>query len=101
MRTHTTSAGTVCAFANLAAALHDQTTHHAHAARDTIGGAMNTQIVNPITGGIKAGLSGYQGVQEKQAFSQLASHISWYSDYQANTSDASGVVGVPMVCYTF
>lgn len=87
----------LCAFATLvvSSAHHDRAVH-VHAARDVNGG-MNTQVVNSVTRGVKAGLSGYQGIQQKQAFSQLTPHISWYSDYQATTPDVGNVAGVPMV----
>lgn len=45
----------------------------------------------------KAGLSGYPSIQSTQAFADLAPYIGWYSDYNPNTPDASGVQGVPML----
>lgn len=45
----------------------------------------------------KAGLSGYVGIQNIQAFKDLAPYIGWYSDYDPNTPDALGVQGVPML----
>jgi hypothetical protein len=47
--------------------------------------------------GRKAGLSGYVGIEDTDAFTDLAPHISWYSDYTANTPDALGVHGVGML----
>jgi hypothetical protein len=47
--------------------------------------------------GRKAGLSGYDGIQDTDAFTDLAPHISWYSDYTANTPSALGVEGVGML----
>ncbi|OQO01901.1 hypothetical protein B0A48_12374 [Cryoendolithus antarcticus] len=47
--------------------------------------------------GKKAGLSGYVGCQEKEAFANLAPYISWYSDYTATTPDSQGVQGIPML----
>lgn len=47
--------------------------------------------------GIKAGLSGYIGVQNTNAWSSFVPHIGWYSDYSAVTPDANGVQGIPMV----
>ena len=48
-------------------------------------------------GGKKAGLSGYIGIQEKDAFSDFAPYISWYSDYTAVTPTSQGVKGVGMI----
>ncbi|KAI7305488.1 hypothetical protein KC315_g14650, partial [Hortaea werneckii] len=42
---------------------------------------------NLTPNGKKAGLSGYVGIQEMQAFSELAPYISWYSDYAPDTPD--------------
>ncbi|KAF2719832.1 glycoside hydrolase family 128 protein [Polychaeton citri CBS 116435] len=52
---------------------------------------------NLTPNGRKAGLSGYIGIQEKNAFSDLAPHISWYSDYTPNTPDSNGVKGIGML----
>jgi hypothetical protein len=50
-----------------------------------------------VTGGKKAGLSGYVGINTKSAFAQFAPYISWYSDYTATTPDSNGVKGVGML----
>ena len=89
MKTHCASIGLCAALA--AANAHQA--HHEHAVRDTA----NSTDVSGITRGIKAGLSGYQGIQNKKAFQQLAGSISWYSDYQPDTPEAQGVAGVPML----
>jgi hypothetical protein len=47
--------------------------------------------------GRKAGLSGYVGIQDTDAFTDLAPYISWYSDYTANTPSSLGVEGVGML----
>ncbi|GAB7344565.1 hypothetical protein MBLNU457_3064t1 [Dothideomycetes sp. NU457] len=47
--------------------------------------------------GIKAGLSGYIGIQNTDAWSSFVPHIGWYSDYSAITPDANGVQGIPML----
>jgi len=57
---------------------------------------------NLTPNGKKAGLSGYTGIQTnaKEAFSALAPHISWYSDYTATTETTSAfpnVMGIPML----
>ncbi|KAI7303366.1 hypothetical protein KC315_g15728, partial [Hortaea werneckii] len=52
---------------------------------------------NLTPNGKKAGLSGYIGIQEMQAFSELAPYISWYSDYAPDTPDAQGVKGIGML----
>lgn len=45
----------------------------------------------------KAGLSGYPGIQNIQAFKDLSPYIGWYSDYNPNTPNAGSVQGVPML----
>ncbi|KAF2768382.1 hypothetical protein EJ03DRAFT_244179, partial [Teratosphaeria nubilosa] len=52
---------------------------------------------NLTPNGKKAGLSGFVGCQEESAFTQLAPHIGWYSDYTPNTPDAHGVKGIGML----
>nr|POF22389.1 alkali-sensitive linkage protein 1 [Quercus suber] len=52
---------------------------------------------NLTPNGNKAGLSGYIGIQSKDAFKSLAPHISWYSDYTAVTPDSDGVTGIGML----
>ncbi|CAJ2508965.1 Uu.00g139910.m01.CDS01 [Anthostomella pinea] len=52
---------------------------------------------NLTPNGKKAGLSGFVGIQNKSGFSDLAPHMSWYSDYTANTPDAQDVMGVGML----
>jgi hypothetical protein len=59
-------------------------------------------LSNLTPNGKKAGLSGYDGIQTnaKAAFSALAPHISWYSDYTATTETTSAfpnVMGIPML----
>ncbi|KAJ6193598.1 glycosyl hydrolase catalytic core-domain-containing protein [Bipolaris maydis] len=45
----------------------------------------------------KAGLSGYPGIQTEAGFASLAPYIGWYSDYNPDTPDYTGVQGVPML----
>lgn len=52
---------------------------------------------NLTPNGKKAGLSGYIGIQSKQAFTDLAPYISWYSDYAPDTPSSQGVQGIPML----
>ncbi|KAK1036393.1 hypothetical protein LTR33_016356 [Friedmanniomyces endolithicus] len=52
---------------------------------------------NLTPSGKKAGLSGYIGIQNTQSFSDMAPHISWYSDYTPNTPDEQGVTGIGML----
>ncbi|KAK5125298.1 hypothetical protein LTR08_005360 [Meristemomyces frigidus] len=54
-------------------------------------------VGNLTPNGKKAGLSGYIGIQNIDAFSDLAPYISWYSDYTANTPDEQGVKGIGML----
>ncbi|KAK5134192.1 hypothetical protein LTR08_006852 [Meristemomyces frigidus] len=54
-------------------------------------------VGNLTPNGKKAGLSGYVGIQNIDAFSDLAPYISWYSDYTANTPDEQGVKGIGML----
>jgi len=62
----------------------------------------STSSTNSLTpNGVKAGLSGYVGVQNKAGFSLLADHISWYSDYSPSTPDSGTVQGIPMVSTTY
>ena len=103
MRAQRVPSGLLLGLASVSAvsALHEQGARHHHVARSasaTLSAPpMNTAVVNGVTRGIKAGLSGYLGVQSQAAFQQIAPHISWYSDYQANTTDVGDVAGVGMV----
>ncbi|KAI5362523.1 Putative glycoside hydrolase superfamily [Septoria linicola] len=45
----------------------------------------------------RAGLSGYIGIQNTQAFKDLAPYIGWYSDYNPDTPSVGNVQGVPML----
>ena len=45
----------------------------------------------------KAGLSGYEGIQNTNAWNSFAPHIAWYSDYTPNTPNVSSVLGVGML----
>lgn len=52
---------------------------------------------NLTANGIKAGVAGYRSITEKAAWSQLESHIGWYSDYWPDTPDSGSVTGIGMV----
>lgn len=54
-------------------------------------------VGNLTPNGKKAGLSGYIGIGDISAFSDLAPYISWYSDYTPNTPDEQGVMGIGML----
>ncbi|KAK5111708.1 hypothetical protein LTR85_011753 [Meristemomyces frigidus] len=54
-------------------------------------------VSNLTPNGKKAGLSGYIGIGDIAAFSDLAPYISWYSDYTPNTPDEQGVMGIGML----
>lgn len=45
----------------------------------------------------KAGLSGYVGIQNIQAFRDLSPYIGWYSDYNPDTPTVGNVQGIPML----
>jgi hypothetical protein len=56
---------------------------------------------NPfIPNGIKAGLSGFPGINQydTNGMDSFSKYIGWYSDYTAVTPDYKNIVGVPMVC---
>lgn len=59
--------------------------------------ASDVTISDVISLGKKAGLSGYVGIQEKQAFSDLSPYISWYSDYNPDTPSSGDVKGIGML----
>lgn len=48
-------------------------------------------------GGKKAGISGFEGITSKAAWTQFTSKISWYSDYTPNPADSGSVKGIGMV----
>lgn len=86
------------ALAQLAQAIDHESDHrhsHAHIGRGTSSSSISESNLTP--NGKKAGLAGYIGVQNKQAFKDLSPYISWYSDYTATTPSTSGVQGIGML----
>jgi len=96
--TSVSSAASVAAYSSSSAAAPSSYAASSSAASSTAapsGSGVSASNLTP--NGKKAGLSGYIGIQNTQSFSDMAPHISWYSDYTPNTPDEQGVTGIGML----
>ncbi|KAK0827227.1 hypothetical protein LTR03_016947 [Friedmanniomyces endolithicus] len=96
--TSVSSAASVAAYSSSSAAApsgYAASSSAASSAAAPSGSGVSASNLTP--NGKKAGLSGYIGIQNTQSFSDMAPHISWYSDYTPNTPDEQGVTGIGML----
>jgi len=95
--TSVSSAASVAAYSSSSAAAPSSYASSSAASSAAAPSGSGVSASNLTPNGKKAGLSGYIGIQDTQSFSEMAPHISWYSDYTPNTPDEQGVTGIGML----